>query len=311
MRTLTSCILHIEGKGLESHAQHGTVDFPLGCYRDDLHVEPVSPHWHDELEVFLVMEGHAVFSAGTQKYELEPGDGLFVNAGVIHGAQPAGEGPSVLHTIVFHPRLVAGSTESVFWQDYVGKIVQGTPVQAIPLHRDVDWERHCLDAACEAVDSFLGEAYGYEFAVRAALSSVACELARHLPETERTPSSRTLRSAQRIKTMLQLIHDRYGEELTIEAIAHSASISVSECLRCFHETIGTTPIQYLKHYRVRQAARMLETTELRISDIAVTCGFKEMSYFAKAFRTQQGCTPSDYRRRVRETRETTTSDKMR
>ena len=50
---------------------------------------------------------------------------------------------------------------------------------------------------------------------------------------------------------------------------------------------------------------MLETTELKVSDIAVTCGFKEMSYFAKAFRAQQGCTPSDYRRRARETRETT------
>ena len=305
MRTLTSCILHIEGKGLESHARHGTVDFPLGCYRDDLHVEPVSPHWHDELEVFLVVEGRAAFSAGTQKYELKPGDGLFVNAGVIHGAQPAGEGPSILHTIVFHPRLVAGSTESVFWQEYVGKIVQGTPVQAMPLHRDVGWERGCLKSAHDAVRSFLAEGYGHEFAVREALSRFTCEIARHLPETEKEPSARALRSAQRIKAMLQLIHDRYGEELTIEDIAHSASISVSECLRCFHETIGTTPIQYLKHHRVRQAARMLETTELKVSDIAVTCGFKEMSYFAKAFRAQQGCTPSDYRRRARETRETT------
>ena len=79
-------------------------------------------------------------------------------------------------------------------------------------------------------------------------------------------------------------------------IAGSASLSESECLRCFHNTIGTTPIQYLKSYRIKKAAELLSNTERKIVDIGMACGFQDMSYFAKAFRGIYGCTPSEYRR---------------
>ena len=76
-------------------------------------------------------------------------------------------------------------------------------------------------------------------------------------------------------------------------------ISVSEALRCFHNTIGLTPIQYTKYYRVQRAADMLLNTDQKIARIGEACGFQEMSYFAKAFREQMGVTPSEYRRKQR------------
>ena len=77
-------------------------------------------------------------------------------------------------------------------------------------------------------------------------------------------------------------------------------ISVSEALRCFHNTIGLTPIQYLKNYRIQQAAAQLQNTDRKISEIGNACGFQEMSYFAKAFREIMGVTPSRYRKKYRE-----------
>ena len=96
--------------------------------------------------------------------------------------------------------------------------------------------------------------------------------------------------------MLRCIHGQFDCELTTAAIAATASVSESECLRCFRKTIGTTPIQYLKQYRIRQSAKQLAETGLKISDIAVSCGFQDMSYFTKAFREQMGCTPTQYRK---------------
>ena len=72
-------------------------------------------------------------------------------------------------------------------------------------------------------------------------------------------------------------------------------LCVSECLRCFHNTIGTTPIQYLKSFRIKKAAELLTNTDLKIVDIGIMCGFQDMSYFAKTFRNIYGCTPSKYR----------------
>jgi len=98
--------------------------------------------------------------------------------------------------------------------------------------------------------------------------------------------------------MLDYIQQNYAGELTMEEIARSAMISQSECLRCFRNTIGQTPIQYLKSYRVQRASEQLQSTARKICDIGADCGFREMSYFAKTFREIMGVTPGEYRRRA-------------
>ena len=95
--------------------------------------------------------------------------------------------------------------------------------------------------------------------------------------------------------MLTFIQANYGRELTVEDIASACAVSASECIRCFHATINTTPIAYLKSYRLQQAAVKLQLTTDKISAIAESCGFQEMSYFAKSFKAAYGCTPSEYR----------------
>lgn len=98
--------------------------------------------------------------------------------------------------------------------------------------------------------------------------------------------------------MLTFIKRHFGEELSVRDIADSASISESECLRCFRKILDTSPIAYLKTYRLQRAAELLETTSRKVSDIAAQCGFGEMSYFAKSFREIYRCTPSQYRSRT-------------
>ena len=87
-------------------------------------------------------------------------------------------------------------------------------------------------------------------------------------------------------------------DLTVEQIAASASISPSECLRCFHDMIGTTPNQYLRGQRLQRAAELLCGTTLQVTAIAAQCGFEDSSYFARSFRQLYGCGPTEFRRRT-------------
>ena len=96
--------------------------------------------------------------------------------------------------------------------------------------------------------------------------------------------------------MLDFISRNYADAITLREIATSASISPSECLRCFHSIIHTTPIQYLMDFRIKQAAELLRTTQLQVSEIARRCGFMEMSYFSKVFKMKYGYTPMEFRK---------------
>ena len=276
--------------------EHGSIAFPIACYHDDFRISDVPWHWHEEWEAVLVTHGNCLVAAGNHKANLKTGEGFFIHSGVLHGCWDPENSGCRFHSMVFHPRLVGGSLDSIFHQQFVQPLLDHPGPELIVLKPDTPWQKQALRALEEAWQQCVHECPGYPFLVRNALSAFVWLLHSHCSPATATVSGKDLRDAQRIKAMLSCIHNRYGSELDTAAIAASASVSESECLRCFHNTIGTTPIQYLKHYRLQQAARLLTETDQKISDIAVSCGFQDMSYFTKSFRLQMGCIPTEYRK---------------
>lgn len=296
---VSNCEVVTDGQGRELRP-HGTALFPVEGCDDDLTVSPVLWHWHDELEAAVVYRGTALLSVDGESRAIPRGDGFFINGGVVHGVFPGAEGCQ-LHSVVFHPRLVGGGVDSIFHQHYVQPLVSDTSSHCVLFSRDDPGDRPLLSAVEEAWGACAGEEAGYEFAVRAAMSRLVLQLFRRSAGRPRQgPSEKVLRDAERVKRMLQYIEANLGEALNVAAIARSAAVSESECLRCFRSVIGVTPIQYVKHLRVERAAALLAGTEERVADIAGRCGFGEMSYFARTFRELKGCTPSAYRRQRRE-----------
>lgn len=293
---LSECKALVDDQGREL-IQHGTLDFPVACYHDDLGSLEVPWHWHDEWEAVRIQQGSALVKAGGEQAVIHAGDAFFVNSGVLHGCWNMGEIPCRFHSLVFHPRLVSGSTDSVFYQRYVFPLQQCRTMAMVHLHQENPWQKRALEAIEAAWQSGVGEEAGYEWIVRGALSELAACLHSRMPETNRPPSAKALRDGERIKQMLAFIEDHLGDTLNTENIARSAALSASECLRCFHATIGVTPIQYVRRLRVQKAAQLLKSTQEKISDIAAQCGFQDMSYFAKAFREIMGCTPTQIRQK--------------
>lgn len=276
--------------------EHGTALFPVACYHDDLSVMDVPWHWHDELEAFVVESGTARAAVNGEEHIVRRGEGIFVNTGALHGVWPVGEETCRLYSLVFHPRLVGGSVDSILWQKYLEPLLSDPGRPFVCFTGPVEWEQEAVEAIREAWQACASETEGFEFTVRERLSRLVFLLAKHCPATEKRPSEKALRDGERIKTMLQYIQEHYGEELTLAKIAGRAAVSENECLRCFRSMIGSSPIQYVKQVRVQRAAELLEGTDQKISEIGAACGFQEMSYFAKVFREIKGCTPKEYRR---------------
>jgi len=135
--------------------------------------------------------------------------------------------------------------------------------------------------------------------MRAELSKIVLLLKENCVRHAPAPSERELRDAERIKQMVDFARRHQDENITTEDIAASAAISVSECLRCFRRMMNLTPKEYLRQHRVRHAAQLLENTDKSITQVGAECGFEDMSYFARVFRSERGCTPSEYRAKVR------------
>ena len=292
---LAECNTTVDKSGREL-VTHGTTAFPIACYQDDFRIMDVPWHWHQEWEAVIITHGSCVVAAGNRKVTLCAGEGFFINAGVLHGCWDGTGSGCMFHSIVFHPRLVGGSLDSIFHQGYVQPLLDNPGLELVTLDPLIPWQEQALEAIETAWQQCVREEQGYVFRVRSALSELAVLLHSNIPCTIQPAGTKAMRDGERIKAMLSCIHEYYGSELNTEKIAASASISESECLRCFRSTIGTTPIQYLKQYRIQQAARQLSETDDKVADIASRCGFQDMSYFTRAFRELKGCVPTQYRK---------------
>lgn len=292
---LVECTTTVDESGREL-LKHGSFEFPVACYEDNFQVTDVPWHWHEEWEAVLLSKGSCTVAAGSQKVLLTAGQGFFIPSGILHGCWDTLHSGCRFHSLVFHPRLIGGNPDSIFHQQYIKPLLAPKHTELVTLSPDVFWQKQALEAIEAAWQAITQEVPDYPLESRSALSRLAALLCRNLPPEQTIPIEKEQRDFQRIKVMLQLIHSEFENDLTIARIADCAAISESECLRCFRAIIGTPPIQYLKQYRIRQAASQLLETKDRISDIAVRCGFQDMSYFTRAFREKMGVTPSQYRK---------------
>jgi AraC-like DNA-binding protein len=86
---------------------------------------------------------------------------------------------------------------------------------------------------------------------------------------------------------------------TLDQMAQEAGLSPYHFLRTFESVTGVTPHQYVLRTRLREAALRLEARDDKIVDVALDCGFGDLSNFNRAFRTEFGLSPRAYRLRSR------------
>ena len=86
--------------------------------------------------------------------------------------------------------------------------------------------------------------------------------------------------------------------LTLDRLARHAGLSPYHFLRTFERLTGLTPHRYIMRARLREAAARLSASKVRIVDIALDCGFGDVSNFNRAFRAEFGLRPREVRRSV-------------
>ena len=94
------------------------------------------------------------------------------------------------------------------------------------------------------------------------------------------------------------MENHYPEKITIAEIADIVDFSESHFMRYFKETMGTSFVDYLNEYRLTMSARLLQSSESSILNIAAEVGFENVSYFNRAFKKKYGITPSEYRKTI-------------
>lgn len=245
-------------------------------------------HWHDECQLIFAEQGPLTIQFLSGTVPLQEGEGIFINKQVPHQILRAAS--SLYKSILFPETLLtfgcAGPAAFV-------SSVTGNPnfFYCCLTPKDPALENALVHLKALAALKDPADPAG-QYRVLVHLTSLWMAMAPLLSEI---PPQRESPTARRMPAFLQYISFHYGEKLTLSGIAASAHVGKSECLRCFRTALGTTPLQYVKEYRLAQAASLLRSTDLPIAEAAAQCGFSDPSHFSQCFREKTGLSPRAYR----------------
>jgi transcriptional regulator GlxA family with amidase domain len=113
------------------------------------------------------------------------------------------------------------------------------------------------------------------------------------------PLAAQLAEREPIRAAQELARAQPEADLTVEALASHAHMSVRGFARAFRREVGVTPAAYVETVRIERAVELLQTTAAGADQIAAACGFGSAETFRRAFRRRLGVTPGDYRDRFR------------
>ncbi|MBL0358271.1 MAG: response regulator [Chitinophagaceae bacterium] len=96
--------------------------------------------------------------------------------------------------------------------------------------------------------------------------------------------------------LVQVIEENLSEsEMNALFLEKILSMSKMQLYRKLKTLTGMTPGEFIKHIRLKEAANLLCTSKLNVTEIFYRTGFNNQSYFFREFRKRYNCAPNEYR----------------
>lgn len=97
----------------------------------------------------------------------------------------------------------------------------------------------------------------------------------------------------------KIVSECYQEvDFGVSYIAGELHVSLAYLSALFKMETGQTLVKYITSYRMEQAKCLLETSNMKIADVAQKTGYLNTSYFISLFKNREGCSPQQYREKV-------------
>ena len=269
---------------------HGSEHLPIDYYHVDEHHPryEMMHHWHKEYEIIFVKSGWRQLTLNADTLYLRSGDIVLINPGVLHSAIPKA---AVYECVLFG--LDIGIKQHLARYDEGRAIL--AQEREIPIFT-VKENPKIKQAATILKIAMSGRKAGYELSALSAIATIFSEVI--LNKLSIKASEQSLKFYERLlpfEKAVSYIENNYGGQISLEKLSEIAGMSRKYFSEYFKKASGKGVVEFLNCYRIERATEMLALTDSPVTEIALDCGFNDLSYFIKTFKKQKNTTPAKYR----------------
>lgn len=235
-----------------------------------------STHYHSHYEIYYLRKGKARYFIDNTTFDLNEGDMVLIPPYVIHRTAYIEEGQLERLLINFTLDFTEKNED-----DPIFRCFERYYIKKADVHKNLI---NSIETESNNPDEFSDEL------IKNYITTLLIRLSRI---TEKTAFE--IKAPSFIQQITEYITENYSTEITLDELSKQFSVSKSHLSRQFKATTGFGINEYITIVRIRNAERLILTTDLPITDIATKCGFNDSNYFSSVFKKLKGIPPLKFR----------------
>lgn len=277
---------------LHESEQRGTLTFPVSYYyitSDDPRYI-MKPHWHKDFEIIKVITGEFRVFLNNIPYNLHRGDILFVPCGALHRGEPKN---SIYECIVLDLNFLRHSRNDSI-SSFLSPLINGNLSINCLLNKT---DNLIYATANSLFNSMRSKNDFFELDVCSLLLKLFCELYRNNYIFSSKKIQKSGKQAQNIIKMLDWIEENLFDVITLKKLSEVSGLNEKYICKIFKDYTSKTPVSYINEMRIEAACHEMTANGSSVTKAAFDCGFNDLSYFSKVFKSYKGISPKEYRNR--------------
>lgn len=235
-------------------------------------------HYHDEIELYYLLEGRIKYFVNDKTFALKEGDLIIIPKQVLHSTDS--------EDCLYNKRLLLNFNNTHYYPEIIPFLESLCDNNIIHLPKD---NQLIIENMFYKIESeYNSNRKNRDLLIKLYISELIVYLHRYKIECPPPSKGETDILMQRIANYINI---NYNKDLSLSNLSNIFSMSECYISRRFKLAMGVCINEYINYIRITQAEQMLITEKLPITDIALKCGYNDSSYFSSVFKKFKGITP--------------------
>ena len=270
-------------------------------------------HVHETIELHFLLEGQRLMFVDRETYRLSPHSAIVVNHNLIHKTSPAPGVPPDHHNFILQLDR-SRFDQSLRVAGLRGFDDFGDRFNGVATFNDSEWQLILsviseFKAMCEedkmGAAASMEDAHAFLYLQALELAGIFAKARRRLLQAELEANQKAVPENvvktgvhQKVHEVALYLQTHIHESVSLEELAQRFFMSRSYLTRSFRNVTGFSVVEYMTYIRILKAQQLLRESDRSITEIADLCGFGNITYFEKVFKTTTSQTPVQYRKTV-------------
>lgn len=253
------------------------------------------------LSVKTVFSGHAVVESGGGRHRVEPGSNLLIDHGNEYQIEIDSDRPVDGFSMFFDAKSVAEALRSE--RNVLEAELAGAPAidseGFFERNYEGDEVQDHLSKVYSELPGMWSDSFWVQEQIHLTLSLIAKRHWQTLNEVRQVQAVRAATKEELYRRLYKARDYAYAtldQPISLDDMAYVACLSTNYFLRSFRGLFKQTPHQFIIEKRMHRAKRLLQETEMSVSEVCLSVGFQSLGSFSWLFKRRVGLSPEAFRR---------------